>query len=134
MVVTDADTIALSNLSRQFLFREHNVGQLKSRAACDMLEHFMHLPYCTCTSHTASTSASDTSSSLDTSLDAALPRGDVRTRGRRGGARVVPKEVFVDAQSETVFHGTFASHMPSVYTLHSLPYLVCPSLHCFVLQ
>lgn len=34
--VTDNDRIELSNLTRQFLFREHNVGQAKSRAASDM--------------------------------------------------------------------------------------------------
>ena len=38
ITVTDNDRIEISNLSRQFLFREHNVGQPKSRAAAAAVE------------------------------------------------------------------------------------------------
>jgi ubiquitin-activating enzyme E1 len=37
LVVTDNDRIEISNLSRQFLFREDNVGQPKSVAACNRM-------------------------------------------------------------------------------------------------
>lgn len=36
LVIADADRIELSNLTRQFLFREHNVGQAKCVAAAKM--------------------------------------------------------------------------------------------------
>jgi molybdopterin/thiamine biosynthesis adenylyltransferase len=38
ITVTDDDTIEKSNLSRQFLFRNYNVGQSKSKAAMDAIK------------------------------------------------------------------------------------------------
>lgn len=35
-MVTDDDNIEVSNLNRQFLFRKHNVGQNKSKSACEV--------------------------------------------------------------------------------------------------
>ena len=34
--VTDNDNIEVSNLNRQFLFRKNNVGDSKSKVACDI--------------------------------------------------------------------------------------------------
>jgi ThiF family len=42
ITVTDNDRIEVSNLSRQFLFREHNVGQPKSRAATTAVKATMN--------------------------------------------------------------------------------------------
>jgi ubiquitin-activating enzyme E1 len=36
VIVTDDDNIEISNLNRQFLFRKHNVGQNKSKSACNV--------------------------------------------------------------------------------------------------
>lgn len=38
MIVTDMDTIERSNLNRQFLFRDHNIGQPKSVAAAEAIK------------------------------------------------------------------------------------------------
>lgn len=37
-MITDPDNIELSNLSRQFLFRDNNIGQPKSIVAVKMIE------------------------------------------------------------------------------------------------
>lgn len=42
VIVTDNDRIEVSNLNRQFLFREHNVGQPKSVAATDAVRSMNH--------------------------------------------------------------------------------------------
>lgn len=36
VTVTDNDNIEVSNLNRQFLFRKNNVGESKSKTACDI--------------------------------------------------------------------------------------------------
>ncbi len=36
VAVTDNDNIEVSNLNRQFLFRQNNVGDSKSKVACDI--------------------------------------------------------------------------------------------------
>ena len=36
VTVTDNDNIEVSNLNRQFLFRKNNVGDSKSRVACEI--------------------------------------------------------------------------------------------------
>lgn len=36
VVCTDNDNIEISNLNRQFLFRKTNIGQSKSKVACDI--------------------------------------------------------------------------------------------------
>lgn len=39
IIITDADTIEKSNLSRQFLFRAHDIGKLKSEVASKAIKH-----------------------------------------------------------------------------------------------
>ena len=36
VAVTDNDNIEVSNLNRQFLFRKHNIGDSKSKVACEI--------------------------------------------------------------------------------------------------
>lgn len=40
VIVSDMDTIEVSNLSRQFLFNSTNVGHFKSDAACESAKQF----------------------------------------------------------------------------------------------
>ncbi|KAI3654872.1 hypothetical protein MP228_000252 [Amoeboaphelidium protococcarum] len=42
MTVVDLDTIDLSNLNRQFLFRSHHIKQSKSKVACEAVKAFAH--------------------------------------------------------------------------------------------
>lgn len=51
LIVTDMDTIEKSNLSRQLLFRDHNVGDFKSAAAKSAVLRF--LPNCNLEVHTS---------------------------------------------------------------------------------
>jgi len=39
VIVTDNDNIAISNLSRQFLFRKDNIGESKSKIACERIKN-----------------------------------------------------------------------------------------------
>ncbi|KAL7519500.1 hypothetical protein ACHAWX_005472, partial [Stephanocyclus meneghinianus] len=51
LIVTDMDTIEKSNLSRQLLFRDHDVGEFKSAAARTAVLRF--LPTCRIEAHTS---------------------------------------------------------------------------------
>ena len=51
LIITDMDTIEKSNLSRQLLFRDHDVGEFKSTAARTAMMRF--LPDCNIEAHTS---------------------------------------------------------------------------------
>jgi len=51
LILTDMDTIEKSNLSRQLLFRDHDVGEFKSVAARDAMRRFS--PHCRIETHTS---------------------------------------------------------------------------------
>ena len=51
LIITDMDTIEKSNLSRQLLFRDHDVGEFKSAAARAAMMRF--LPDCNIEAHTS---------------------------------------------------------------------------------
>lgn len=42
VAVTDNDNIEVSNLNRQFLFRKSNVGDSKSKVACEIAKEMNH--------------------------------------------------------------------------------------------
>ncbi len=42
VTVTDNDNIEVSNLNRQFLFRKNNVGESKSKVACQIAHDINH--------------------------------------------------------------------------------------------